>query len=247
MCIKGITLVLFLACPLRAQDLELQLTAGRTRTQSLQNMYLSQVDSLGNVTVLAYPLQIQRNYSFSSRITLNPRRFVSHEFFYAVIYGHLQVGDGSAFSTSPLRIREAGYNFLWNFIGKNRRIRPFVAVGPSLTSFRYQNLDVRSKNGDVFKLGLRYVGTIKNAFDRAGVAPLDGGSVFRMGLNYGGGLRVRLTRQIEIRADYRATFASNPDFFNPRSLSLANIGLFTAQDRGYQTREIVSFGIGFVR
>jgi hypothetical protein len=207
-------------------------------------MYLSQVNDAGDADVLSFPLKIRPDLTFSARVTLNSRRFISNEFFYTAVYGRLQVGSGDVIATERLRIREAGYNLLVNFLRKNFVVRPYLAVGPSLTSYQYANLNVNTRAG-IFQFGLRHVGAIKTAVNRAGVAPLDGGTIFRPGLNYGGGIRVRVYRQIVFRADYRETFSKDPDFFSQQSFTLNQAGTFTAQDPGVERRGVFSVGLCF--
>lgn len=234
-----------LACAVKAQDLELSLNPGITSRQRLQTMYLAQVDSTGAVNVLAYPLTIKRGFALSARATLNSHRRFSHEFFYSAMYGDLIAGDRSTTGSGPLRIREAGYSLLFDLTRKNFLVRPFLAVGPTLTSYRYRDIDVGKKGGDPFRFGLRGIGSIKSAFDKAGIAPLNGGTVFRAGLNYGAGLRIRIARHAILRTDYRQTFTVDPDFFTKQSVGLNNLGIFTSQDIGRHRRGVFSIGISY--
>jgi hypothetical protein len=205
-------------------------------------MYLSQVTDTGDVNVLSFPLKIQPDLMVSARVTLNSRRFLSNEFFYTALYGNLKVGGGDVIATEPLRIREAGYNLLVNFTRKHFIVRPYLALGPTLSSYQYAHINVNKKAG-LFQFGLRNVGAIKTAFNRAGIAPLDGGTIFKIGVNYGGGVRVRLSRHLELRVDYRETLTQNPDFFSQQSVSLSALGT-TAQDAGSHRRRIFWAGLG---
>jgi opacity protein-like surface antigen len=89
------------------------------------------------------------------------------------------------------------------------------------------------------------VGTVVSAFNSAGVAPLDGGSVFQPAFTYGGGWKFRVTRLLELQAEYRENYAKDPDFFNKQSLNLSSQGITSAQDSGSRRHSACLLSLSF--
>jgi opacity protein-like surface antigen len=85
-----------------------------------------------------------------------------------------------------------------------------VAVGPVLQLVALNGAPLKKPAG-VYTLGLKNIGLFKAAFDFGNTPPLDGGGIFHVGLQYGGGVKYRVTPRLMVRADWRETWAKNPD------------------------------------
>jgi hypothetical protein len=119
-------------------------------------------------------------------------------------------------------------------------------VWPFQVSSTYGFKDIKlSKKDGVFKFALHRVGTIVSAFNSAGVAPLDGGTVFQPAVTYGGGLKLRVTRLLELQAEYRENYAADPDFFNKQSVNLSSQGITSAQDPGVRRHSNYRLSLSF--
>ncbi len=117
------------------------------------------------------------------------------------------------FSPSGLRTSQITYNLLGNFTPKTSRLRPYLAVGPSLSLMHLADAPIK-KAPAWFRLGLSNIGLISAAYNFGSDPPLEGGGIFQVGLNYGGGIRYRMTPRWMIRADFRETLTSQPDFWS---------------------------------
>jgi opacity protein-like surface antigen len=117
------------------------------------------------------------------------------------------------FDQSGLRTSQFTYNLLFNFRPKTSRLRPYLAVGPSLSLMHLADAPIKKAPG-WYRLGLANIGLISAAYNFGSDPPLDGGGIFEAGLNYGGGIRYRLTPRWMIRADYRETLTAQPDFWS---------------------------------
>jgi len=106
--------------------------------------------------------------------------------------------------------RQFEYNLLMHPTRPASRIRPYVAVGPVLQLVSLNGAPLKKPAG-VFNLGLKNIGLIQAAFDFGNTPPLDGGGIFHLGLQYGAGVKYRVTPRIMLRADWRETWAKNPD------------------------------------
>jgi opacity protein-like surface antigen len=106
--------------------------------------------------------------------------------------------------------RQFEYNLLIHPTRPTSRIRPYLAVGPALQLVALNGAPLKKPAG-VFNLGLKNIGLIKAAFDFGNTAPLDGGGIFHIGLQYGAGVKYRVTPRMMLRADWRETWAKNPD------------------------------------
>ena len=106
--------------------------------------------------------------------------------------------------------RQFEYNLLIHPTRPASRIRPYLAVGPALQLVALNGAPLKKPAG-VFHLGLKNIGLIKAAFDFGNTPPLDGGGVFHLGLQYGAGVKYRVTPRMMLRADWRETWAKNPD------------------------------------
>jgi hypothetical protein len=216
----------------RLPEVAFSLDGGQFLRLHLGDLFLASVDpNTGDVAVYQYSMRIEPGVFLGASVTLHPSQFLSHELFFGTAQANLLTGEDPTVQVDRLRIRTAGYQLEANLAPGRWRFRPFVTAGSSVTTYRFKNIKLSKKNG-IFKFGLRRVGTIVSAFNSAAAAPLDGGTIFRLGLTYGGGIKYRISRLVEFRAEYRETYAKDPDFFNKESVSLSSQGISSAQDPG---------------
>jgi hypothetical protein len=166
-------------------------------------------------------------WTLGGTVTLNPQKYLSHEFSYDHGFTEFNLGLGVVgtdstsseeinqivFAPSSLRTSQFTYNLLVNFRPKTSRLRPYLAVGPSLQLMHLADAPIKKAPG-WYRLGLSNIGLISAAYNFGSDPPLDGGGIFQAGLNYGGGVRYRLTPRWMVRADYRETLTSQPDFWS---------------------------------
>ncbi len=216
----------------RLPELALSLNGGQFLRMDLASLYLASVNlDTGEVDVFQYPLRIDPGVLLGGTVTLHPSRFLSHKLFFGAVQANLLTGRDPVAQVDRLSIRTAGYQLEANLAPGRWRLRPFITGGPSVTTYRFQNIKLSKKNG-IFKFALHNVGTVLNAFNSAGAAPLDGGKVFQLGLTYGGGIKCRLSRLVEFQIEYRETYAKDPALFNKQSANLSLQGISSAQDLG---------------
>lgn len=106
--------------------------------------------------------------------------------------------------------RQFEYNLLMHATRPASRWRPYAAVGPVLQLVALNGAPLNKPAG-VFTLGLKSIGLFKAAFDFGRTPPLDGGGIFHFGFQYGAGLKYRVSPRVMMRADWRETWAKNPD------------------------------------
>lgn len=106
--------------------------------------------------------------------------------------------------------RQFEYNLLIQPTRPTSRIRPYLAVGPALQLVALNGAPLKKPAG-VFNLGLKNIGLIKAAFDFGNTPPLNGGGIFHLGLQYGAGVKYRVAPRMTVRADWRQTWAKNPN------------------------------------
>lgn len=185
-------------------------------------------DTAAQNTVLTVAVgnTLHDGWELGGTVTLDSQKYFSHEFAYdysltGFLLGLEVVGtdvtSGSlvnefAFSIVGLRTSQVSYNLLVNATPKTSRWRPYLAVGPSLQLMHLADAPIK-KAPNYFRLGLSTVGLLTAAYDFAGTPPLEGGGIFQPGIVYGGGVRYRLTPRWMLRADYRETLTSQPDFW----------------------------------
>jgi hypothetical protein len=180
---------------------------------------------------------LQNGWTIGGSVTLDPQRYFSHEFSYdhsftgfklglSVIGNDTTTGDvvnEFAFNTVGLHTSQVAYNLLINATPKTARIRPYLAIGPSLQLMHLSEAPIK-KAPAWFKLGLGNVGLIGAAYNFGSTPPLEGGGIFQAGFNYGGGIRYRIAPRWMLRADFRETLISQPDFWTKsKNDILANI------------------------
>lgn len=216
----------------RLPEVAFSLNGGESFRLHLGDLYLASVDpATGTETVYQYRMRIEPGAILGSSVTLHPSGFVSHEISFGTVQANLLTGDDPSPQVDRIKMRTAGYQVEVNAAPRHWRLRPFVTGGSSLTTYQFKNIKL-SKNQGVFKFALRRVGTVVSAFNAAGVAPLDGGTIFQPAVTYGGGIKLRVTRLLEFQAEYKESYASDPDFFNQQSVNLSSQGITSAQDPG---------------
>lgn len=169
---------------------------------------------------------LQDGWEIGGTVTLNSQRYFSHEFSYDRSYTGFKIGLGViahdstsgedtsafAFDITGLRTSQFAYNLLINARPRTSRLRPYLAVGPAFQLMHLAEAPIKKAPG-WFKLGLSNIGLISAAYNFGSTPPLEGGGIFQVGLNYGGGVRYRVTPRWMVRADFRETLTSQPDFW----------------------------------
>lgn len=229
----------------RLPEVAFSLDGGESFRLHLGSFYLASVDPVTGIeSVYQFPLRIEPGALLGASVTLHPSGLLSHEIYFGTVQANLLTGDDPSPQVDRIKMRMAGYQSEANLAPRRWRLRPFVSAGGSLTTYRFKNIKL-SKNEGVFKFALRRVGTVVSAFNSAGVAPLDGGSVFQPAFTYGGGWKFRVTRLLELQAEYRENYAKDPDFFNRQSLSLSSQGITSAQDPGSRRHSACLLSLSF--
>ncbi len=201
----------------------------------------------GTVLLLVLGNSLHNGWGLGGTVTINPQKYLSHEFSYDLSFTEFNLGlavvahdetsqqeiNQIVFSPTGMRTSQFAYNFLVNFTPKTSRLRPYLAVGPSLSLMHLSDAPIKKAPG-WFRLGLSNIGLISAAYNFGSDPPLDGGGIFQVGLNYGGGVRYRMTPRWMIRADYRETLTSQPDFWS-KSVSSIDGGIQVDPGTTYST------------
>ncbi len=228
----------------RLPEVGFSLYGGQFRPRTLGDLYLASVNpDTGEVEIFQFPMRIDKGILVGASVIVNSRHWLSHEIYAETLQANLRAGTGDG-QVERLRIRTTGYQMQVPLFPSRWRFRPYVLAGPSLTSYRINNIKLHRRQG-ILRYGVRRVGLITGAINSAGVAPLDGGSVFQFGLAYGGGFKYRLNRMFEFHGEYRESYSKDPDFFNKHSVSLSSLGIASAQDPGARRHGTYAFGISF--
>jgi hypothetical protein len=229
----------------RLPEVAFSLDGGESFRLHLGDLYLASVDpATGIESVYQYSMRIEPGATLGSSVTLHPSGLLSHEIYFGTLQANLLTGDDPSPQVDRIRMRMAGYQLEGNLAPRRWRLRPFVTAGGNLTAYKFKNIKLTKKDG-VFKFALRRVGTVVSAFNSAGVAPLDGGSVFQPAFTYGGGLKLRITRLLELQAEYRESYAKDPDFFNKQSVNLSSQGITSTQDPGSRRHSAYLLSLSF--
>ncbi len=189
----------------------------------------------GNFLFMVLGNTLHDGWELGGTVTLNPWRYFSNEFSYDHSFTEVNIGlsvvgqdsttpglqQAIAFAPSGLRTSLFSYNLLINARPKNSRLRPYLAVGPSLQLMHLSDAPIK-KAPSWFKLGLSNIGLISAAYNFGSTPPLEGGGIFQVGLSYGGGVRYRITPRWMLRADFRETLTSQPDFWSKSVKSIDN-------------------------
>ncbi|MFZ0590281.1 MAG: hypothetical protein WAM39_07355 [Bryobacteraceae bacterium] len=169
---------------------------------------------------------INGGWSAGISFTANTWRWVSSEFGYHYQRGKLLIstyfadlgaeneeGTFPPIDTAPVGLvtRQFEYNVLVHARPPESRWRPYVAIGPALELISLADSPIK-KAPAPFNLGLRNVGELVAAFDAGSTPALDGGGIYELGLQYGAGVKFRVHPRITLLADFRETWAKNPEF-----------------------------------
>jgi len=199
----------------------------------MRSSYLSAVGVLETSSVAtnpAYFLLLADNvgdgWAAGGSVTINSWKHFSNEFSYFRQQVKYELGaiaatlppdvdtvlDDSDLDTERIGLvtRQFEYNLLIHATAPTSRWRPYLAVGPVLQLVSLNGAPLNRPAG-VYTLGLKNIGLIKAAFDFGNTPPLDGGGIFHVGLQYGAGIKYRVAPRVMMRADWRETWAKNPD------------------------------------
>jgi hypothetical protein len=199
----------------------------------MRSQYLSAVGVLetssnpnNNTYFLFLADNVGDGWAAGGSVTVNSWRHFSNEFAYfrqQVKYeldsinvpippGENVIVDDSDLEADRIGLvtRQFEYNLLIHPTRPTSRWRPYAAVGPVLQLVALNGAPLKQPAG-VYTLGLKNIGLIQAAFDFGRTPPLDGGGIFHIGLQYGGGVKYRVTPRLMLRADWRETWAKNPD------------------------------------
>lgn len=199
------------------------------------------------VLLLVLGNSLHNGWELGGTVTIDPQKYLSHEFSYDYSFTEFNLGlavignDATSqqeinqivFSPSGLRTSQFAYNFIVNFTPQTSRLRPYLAVGPSLSLMHLSDTPIKKAPG-WFRLGLSNIGLISAAYNFGSDPPLDGGGIFQVGLNYGGGIRYRMTPRWMIRADFRETLTSQPDFWSKSEKDISG-GIVVDPGTTYET------------
>jgi opacity protein-like surface antigen len=187
---------------------------------------LDSINPPGEQVIVAVDNSLHNGWNLGASVTLNPQRYLSHEFSYNRSFTSFKMGLGAvdndtttgsvqsafAFDITGLSTSQMAYNLLINTRPKTSRLRPYFAIGPALQLMHLNEAPIK-KAPSYWKLGLSNIGLLSAAYNFGSTPPLEGGGIFQVGFNYGGGVRYRVTPRWMIRLDYRETLTSQPDFW----------------------------------
>ena len=210
---------------------------------------LNSIQSPGSseiLVVLGY--SFDNGWNIGGSVVLDSQKYFSHEFSYDHSFTTFVLGLAAVdhetttpsqdplfgFANTGLQTSQVTYDLLINGRPNTSRWRPYLAVGPALQLMHLSDAPIK-KAPNYFKLGLSSVGLIAAAYEFGSTPPLEGGGIFQFGFNYGVGVRYRLTPRWMVRADYRETLISQPDFWTKsRRDILSNLSApdYTIQEVG---------------
>jgi opacity protein-like surface antigen len=125
-------------------------------------------------------VKLTDGFRFGFRAGVNPYRFVGFEFGYAYNRTQLHL-DGPPVSEQGMAIHQGFGDVLFHFTSEGRRVRPFVAGGIHFSNFVPPGASVSTGGGDT-----------------------------KFGANYGFGVKVKITDNWQVRADFREYETGKP-------------------------------------
>jgi opacity protein-like surface antigen len=137
-------------------------------------------DTISSNATAASKIRLTDGFQFGFRFGFNPYRFLGAEFGYAYNRTQLHL-DGPPVSEQGMAIHQGFGDALFHFTKEGSRIRPFVAGGIQFSNFVPPGASVASGGGDT-----------------------------KFGVNYGGGVKVKLTENWQIRLDIRQFESGKP-------------------------------------
>lgn len=246
-----------------ASRLEFSFSGGYSRfgndefsTQEL-DLYIPD-DNIGTLRMFM-DQELRPGFSISPRVTVNSNRYFSHEFSFTHndtpfrMYFRIDDVVDSTPIDAEAQIRQYAYNALIHLRPNGSRIRPYIAVGPGLQVIRLteDTVDTRSK----MRFAFRDVGLIIANYRLFKAPPLEGGAIIQPVLTYGAGVKVHVTPRFLVRADFRESLSSQPDFWSKSYQNMdINFGPDATEDYSYKVapyvkhgplrNQVFSFGIG---
>ncbi len=210
-------------------------------------------------------------WTLGGSVTLDTRAHLAHEFSFdynrtGFMLEFADVDLSSAGGTTDpttaanfgfrevaLSTTEVAYALQYLPLRRESRWRPYVSVGPSLRLMHLTDAPI-TRASPWFRLGLGTIGSLAAAYEFGSTPPLEGGGLFQPGLQYGAGVKYRVSRHVLVRADYKETLTSQPDFwtksknniFDPADLpgySLSIAGPFMA---GAMRQQRITMGASFI-
>jgi len=168
---------------------------------------------------------LRPGWNFALKTTLNSHLHISHEFGYTFNSGELHITMQNPLTpdeliTGPANIRQFSYNVLLHARPNGARVRPYAAIGPALQIIRVS--DPLSRSRGVFRFAFKEVGILVGAWNFGSLPPFEGGGIFQPALQYGGGVKIYLSDNWLLRADFRETLSAQPDFWSKSYDTLRN-------------------------
>lgn len=233
--------------------------------------YLVPDDPTDPFFVLAMGNEHHNGWNLGGSVTINSYKYFSHEFVFdynrtgfMLEFVSLGIG-GSDDSTDPqtsssfefqeanLSTTEFAYNAVFHMRPRGSRFRPYVSVGPSIRLMHLTDAPIK-KASPWFKLGLSTVGSIFSAYETGSTPPLDGGGIFQPGLQYAAGVKYRIKPRWILRAEYKETLTSQPDFWSKSSDEIYNtlalpgytLGVLDPDKDSAMRQQRATVGVSFV-
>jgi hypothetical protein len=199
---------------------------------------------------------LRPGWNFALKTTLNSHMYFSHEFGYTFNSGEVVVTLRNPFTPDdvaigPANIRQFSYNMLLHARPNGARVRPYAAIGPALQIIRVSDPLTRSRG--IFRFAFKEVGIIFGAWNFGSLPPFEGGGIFQPALQYGGGVKIYLSENWLLRADFRETLSAQPDFWTKSydTLSDQNLAEGVRLEIGPLTKDgplrhqVFTIGVGF--
>jgi opacity protein-like surface antigen len=117
---------------------------------------------------------LKDGFNLGFRMTLNQWKFFGHEFGYTYNRAQLQFAGSGTTSEQGMGIHIGGYNFVAHALPEGSRIRPFLTGGGHFANYVPPGASATYGQGDT-----------------------------KFGFNYGGGVKVRVGQNFQIRFDVR--------------------------------------------
>lgn len=178
----------------------------------------------GFPSILNTASDLGNGWAASLSLTMNSYRYFSQEVAFSYQRGKYDlfvtpdgpVPPGLVVETARAGLLTRQFQYAWHMHAtpRERRLRPYIAVGTSMQLVHLTNAPLE-RAGGLFRVGWRNIGLLKSAYNFRRDPPLDGGGIFQMGLQYGAGVKFRAHPRWVLRWDFRETVAAQPNFFSP--------------------------------
>jgi opacity protein-like surface antigen len=211
--------------------------------------------------------QLHTGWSITVNSTLDSWKYVSNEFGYSYNKAPLSIlgvfsGEGELFdgTTPPTylyddgQVRQFTYNMLFHARPNGKRLRPYVAIGPTFQLIRLT--DSKPSKNQLLDIAVKDVGIIVDAYNFGTRPPLEGGGIFQFGLQYGAGVKYQITPRWFVRSDFRETLSSQPNWWKkslpdlegilgPGPVQYVGAGPYVSAGPLRQQRFSAGFGVSF--